>query len=284
MACPETSPTEVLGEASLAARRRFAARTTVAMFLASVAAAVVYGPVPQPQAFHDYADRRTIFEIPNAIDVLSSWPFLLVGIAAVRAALRSGSDASPPPRWERLAFGVYGVGVALTAFASATYHRDPRDATLVFDRVPMTVAFSAFLALVLGERLGERVGRSALSPLVVAGLASVGYWAWSLGGAPGGDLRPYLLAKFFPGLAAVVLLLLVPEPRETRGPIAQSLALFAVATALEWKDKEVFRATGGLVSGHTLKHLVAAAAAACLLGWFARRRAARACPGTPSAA
>jgi hypothetical protein len=139
----------------------------------------------------------------------------------------------------------------------------------------MSVAFTAFFALVLGERLGDRVGRRALVPLVSLGIASVLHWSATLDARPGGDLRAYAVVKLVPPLLTVVLLVLVPRPRETRGPIAASLVLFGVATALELLDAQVLRATGGVVSGHTLKHLVAAAAAACLLAWVGRRASRR---------
>lgn len=261
------------------ARQRWGAAAVVGLLLGGVAAALVSGPFPQPQAYHDFADRRAFLGIQNGMDVLSNAPFLIVGLLGIRAALASRRAPYPPAPWERAGFLAFASGVALVALGSAAYHLDPRDSTLVLDRLPMALAFSALFALVLGERVSARVGRATLLPAVLVGIASVAHWAWTLSRAPGGDLRAYLVVKYVPLLSLVALLSLVPEPRSTRGPLWASFAAFAVATAFEVLDAPVFRATGGLVSGHTLKHLLAAGATAFLLAWFSRRSSLLAQPG-----
>jgi hypothetical protein len=254
-------------------RRRLAGTVVLLFAVAALAGLLLHGPVPQPAAYHDFADARPGLGLANAADVLSNLPFLVVGLVALVAAARAGGDAAPLPRWERGAFAAYGAGVLLTSVGSAYYHLAPDDARLVWDRLPMAVAFGPFCSLVLGERAGARLGRLSLAPLLAIGAGGVLHWAWTLSRAPGGDLRVLLWAKFVPVVAAALFVLLVPEPRGTRRPLLLSIGLFALATALEALDRPTYEATGGLVSGHTLKHLAAAAAAACLVAWFSRRRA-----------
>ena len=50
-----------------------------------------------------------------------------------------------------------------------------------------------------------------------------------------------------------------------RQALAWSLALYAVAKVTETFDVRIFQMTGQLISGHTLKHLLAAASAAVIL-------------------
>lgn len=242
--------------------------------LGGIAAGLVSGPIPQPQAYHDFADRRGAFGVPNALDVLSNAPFLLVGLLGIAAAIRSRGVPVPPASWERLGFLLVSVGVAVVALGSAYYHLDPRDQTLVWDRLPMAMAFSAFFALLLGERVSPRLGCIVLLPLFLLGVVSVLHWWWTLSLAPGGDLRAYLVVKFVPLVATILLLLLVPDPKSTRAPLWAAIAAFTLATVLELLDPEVFRVTGHVVSGHTLKHLAAALACFFLLVWFRRRGAA----------
>jgi hypothetical protein len=60
------------------------------------------------------------------------------------------------------------------------------------------------------------------------------------------------------------------------------LVLYAVAKVFELGDEAIFHATGEVVSGHTLKHLVAALAVLPVL--VAVRQNARAAVGAPAPA
>jgi hypothetical protein len=103
---------------------------------------------------------------------------------------------------EILPYWVFFAGVALTSAGSAWYHLAPDDARLVWDRLPMTIAFMSLVAAVVSERIDVRIGNLLLWPLVLLGLASVVYWRWSaLAGFE--NLRPYLAVQF--GSIAVVL-------------------------------------------------------------------------------
>lgn len=46
-------------------------------------ALIVHGPIPQWAAYHAFADRRALFGLPNAADVLSSLPFGMIGLWAL---------------------------------------------------------------------------------------------------------------------------------------------------------------------------------------------------------
>jgi hypothetical protein len=138
-----------------------------------------------------------------------------------------------------------------TAAGSTWYHLDPNDATLAWDRVPMTVVFAGVLGVALARRVGDGVARIALAAMLALGVASVVYWRAS------GDLSLYLTLQFG-GIAALVLLLLVTRRGDDPFAWWWLLAWYAAAKLVEAADAAIWSATGGLVAGHALKHLFAA--------------------------
>ncbi len=254
--------------APLAARRRLAGLGLVAAALVAATTLLLHGPIPQDEAYHAFADGRPWFGIPNGADVFSNAAFVVAGLVAFAALDRTRRAPTPPPRWAQVAFALFALGVLSTAAGSTIYHLRPSNPTLVWDRLPMSIGFATFATLVVGERLGDRVGRALLAPAALLGAASVLAWAATLDGARGGDLRLYAFVQYFSILTVVALLILVPEPRTTRRPLALACGTYALAKVLEALDADVLRATAGLVSGHTLKHVVAAVAALFLARWY----------------
>jgi hypothetical protein len=127
----------------------------------------------------------------------------------------------------------------------------------------MTIAFMGLLTAVITERIGVAVGRRAFAALLAIGMGSVAWWYWSEL-RHSGDLRPYLVVQFG-SVAVIALLLWLYPPRYSGGAyLVTTLGLYGAAKALESADGQVFRVTG-FVSGHTLKHLVAALAGAALI-------------------
>lgn len=223
-------------------------------------------PIAQPQEYHNFAEQRVWLGIPHFLDVLSNALFLATGAAGL-ARLSAGVFADPRERWP---YAVFFAGLVLTGVASGWYHLEPTDARLAGDRLAMTVAFAGFTAVVLTERLGLRIGLSALLALLMAGPASVLYWA-ATEAAGIGDLRPYGLVQITPLLLVLLLLWLMPARYSRGGDLLAVLALYALAMMLEWLDRPIFELTG-IVSGHTLKHLIAALAGYGLLRHVRLRR------------
>jgi len=154
----------------------------------------------------------------------------------------------------RAPWWVLFVGVTLTAFGSAYYHLAPNDATLVWDRLPMAFAFSGLIAGTLAER-ARRLSWLLLVAFVLVGTDSVIYWRIT------GNLLPYLVMQFGFILIAVFATALMPAPATRANWLYGAAALYAAAIASEKLDHPILALTGGIVSGHTLKHLFAAAAA-----------------------
>ena len=234
----------------------FSARGTVILLggvgLVSIAALAAMPPITQDQHYHAFADSRPLFGIANFWNVVSNLPFVLVGAVGLARYRQDATTAA-------LFFGIL-----LTGFGSSYYHLAPRDGTLFWDRLPMTIGFMALLAGALGERFGRRAGEIALWPLLAIGVASLMWWRWT------GDLRPYVWVQFYPCLVLPILYWWFPVM--TGAPILiLAAALYGLSKALEYFDPSVY-AVGAVVSGHTLKHLAAAAACLALLHYFGQRR------------
>ncbi len=240
-----------------------------AVTAAAVAATFALPRLPQDPAYHAFADRRTFARLPNAADVLSNLAFLAVGFLGLRV-LRTRRAGFLDAR-ERAPWFVLFAGVILTAAGSAIYHLAPTSSSLVLDRLPMSVAFMGLFSAMVAERLDVRAGTRFLVPLLAVGTVSVLWWyATELRGS--GDLRPYYLVQAYT-LAAIPLLLVIAPARYTgSGWLVAGLALYAFAKLTEARDGAIFAATRGVVSGHTLKHLLAASAIGAVVVMLAQRR------------
>lgn len=229
------------------------------IILAIIVAAIVatfslLDPIAQEPAYHNFADQRRIINIANFYNVLSNLPFVIIGFMGMRlVALRQATGGLAELRIMYLTF--FG-GVLLTGFGSVHYHLQPGNQTLLWDRLPMTVAFMALFSAIIGEYISSRLALKLFVPLLIAGIASVVYWyATELDGH--GDLRAYLLVQFLPVLLIPLILWLFDSKLNGDRYIWGVIGAYAVSKLMEVFDAQVYSAVG-LLSGHSLKHLVAA--------------------------
>ena len=236
--------------------------TLLVVVLLLFGGAVMVPPIAQDD-HHVTMDGRSIAGVPNGMDVLSNLLFFAVGIAGLAATVERRGRTPFRDRWTRWPYRALFAGVVLTTFGSAWYHLAPSTARVVWDRLPMTVAFMGLLAAVIAERVNTRLARVLFAPLLVAGAGSVVYW-YATQFAGHGDLRPYAVVQF--GSLTVVVLVLGLYRSEDRGGtwLGLGLALYALAKIFELNDAPIYRALG-IVSGHTLKHVTAAAAVGCVV-------------------
>jgi hypothetical protein len=240
--------------------------------LSCLIAVAAVQPIPQDPAYHNFADQRPLFGVPHCLNVVSNAPFVLFGLLGLGWLLRPSVFRSPnlfAAPWERWAFLVLLTFVVITGFGSAYYHSQPNNGTLYWDRLPLTVVFMTFFAMVLGERINSRLGPWLWLPLVATGVFAVTYWQWTeLQGA--GDLRLYALVQFFPLLVIPILLLAFPARYYRTADLVAILAWYGLAKVLELADGVIYSANG-VVSGHTLKHLAASMGALWVVLMLHRR-------------
>jgi len=219
-------------------------------------------PIPQNPEYHLFADTRQFFGIPNCFDVISNLLFLAVGIIGVQFCLRREIGIA------RTAWIILFVGVGLVSIGSAYYHWNPTNKTLVWDRLPMTIGFMSLFVALFSEHVDKRLARLLLFPALTVGIASVFYWYWK------DDLRPYVWVQFVPLLTVPVLMILYRNNYGYSHKWLLLIALFwyVLAKVTELYDLAIFDYTQGLVSGHSLKHLLAASGCYSILVMLHRRK------------
>ena len=227
--------------------------TLLILLAASLIGLLFLPPIAQDQSYHAFADQRTILGIPNFWNVVSNIPFIAVGAAGLWQLRRN------------VAISVLFVGILLTGFGSAYYHLDPNDRTLFWDRLPMATSFMAILANAIEEQVDLKVGAALLWPFVTVGVLSLMLWRWT------GDLRLYGWVQFSPAVALILLFLLFPPAYSGASSWLIAAAFYALAKLFEFYDHAIY-SMGSILSGHTLKHIAAAAACFVVLEHFKKRR------------
>jgi hypothetical protein len=224
----------------------------------------------QPASYHNFADQRTMMGIPNFWNVASNLPFAVIGAWGIVFLFSSTGErdrafVDPRERWPYL---VLFIGLFLTCFGSAYYHLAPSNATLVWDRLPMSIMFAGFVAAVIAERVDAEFGAKLLPFLVLLSTASVLQWYYSERQGHG-DLRWYAAVQIY----SVLVLLIAPILRSKYTRSLDFLVVFilyAFAKILETFDRKIY-GVYQVVSGHTLKHLAAAMAGYWILRMLLKR-------------
>ena len=237
-------------------------RSVIWLAVLFLAALFVFAPpIAQPQDYHAFADDRELVRgIPNTLNVLSNLAFVSAGLFGVLTMLAPRRFGNPFERWDAI---VLFAGTLLTAIGSAIYHLHPNDATLVYDRCGMIVGFMSFLSMMIHRHDGG--GRWLLPLLLAVGATSIVWWrAFD-------DLRPYVWVQFFPILAVMTMVMLDRhDAREVR-VLCVVLVMYTLAKIFEILDRQVFSMTHEIISGHTLKHVSAAAAPFAIALWIRKR-------------
>ncbi|HKS24903.1 MAG TPA: alkaline phytoceramidase [Thermoanaerobaculia bacterium] len=216
-------------------------RLVLTGFAAAIVAVFVFHPAPfrQPQAYHHFADMRAWAGIPNTLNVVSNIGFLAVFVAWLLARTQRS-----------VAEWTFFLGVFLTSIGSSLYHLHPSNTTLPWDRLGMAIAFMALLAILIRAPLAWLAAFEAfgIAAVIVSGVYD--------------DLRLYGVAQFYPVLVLLIFI---------EGWLWAAAAAYAIAKLCEQFDRQIFDALHHTVSGHTLKHLFAAAGIYFIWRWLRRR-------------
>lgn len=226
-------------------------------------------PMAQPQAYHSFAEQSACLGVPHCHDTFSNLLFLPAALAGLVFLGGGAAQASFIDPREKTPYALFFLAILLVGLASGYYHLAPDNSRLIWDRAAIALAMMSWFAAILGERVSIVWSRRLLPGLLLAALASVVYWAWSEQ-AGQGDLRAYGLVQIVPMLFVPLLLWLYPPRYSGDRDILIVLGLYPLALLCDLLDRSIAELTG-FVSGHTLKHVLAASAA----GWVAiglRRR------------
>jgi len=243
-------------------------RWLIGFTLLAFVSVFVLPPMRQPIAYHDFADHRHAYGIANFLDVISNLGFLLAGIVGLLIVF--SGRARFEFAGERWPFAIFFLGVLLTALGSGYYHLAPDNETLFWDRLPMTIAFMGLVSSQIVDRINVRAGLVLLLPMLLLGVASVVYWrATERMGV--GNVMPYGVLQAYSVFVLLLLARMSPS-RYTRGnDIYWVFGWYVLSKLLETFDGQVL-AINHVVSGHTLKHLAAAAAGFVVCYMLLRRK------------
>jgi len=220
-------------------------------------------PINQSTLYHDFADQRSYFGVANFWNVISNLPFLIVGCLGLfniyyskRINLLADLKSS---------YTLFFIGIFMVALGSSYYHALPSNNSLVWDRLPMTIAFMSLFSIVIGEYISPKLGKTLLWPLIILGISSVVYWNNV------DDLRSYIIIQFLPTLLIPLILIFFKSSYSYRSGYWLLLAAYIIAKLLEHFDSQIYDALY-FISGHSIKHLAAALGIYLLLVSFNKRR------------
>lgn len=222
-------------------------------------------PIRQDQTYHHFADDRPFLGVAKAGDTLSNFAFIAVGVLGLLFMWRErhGPARFEAPEEMRAYWVLFGA-LTLTGLGSGYYHQAPDDVRLVWDRLPMAIAFMSLFAAIIAERVSRTAGVRLLVPLIALGVGSVVYWAIFE------NLWPYYVVQFGSMAALLVLGAVYPSRYTKGGMLFLILAVYAVAKLLETYDRDIYE-LGHWVSGHSLKHVAAACGGYLILHSLMRR-------------
>ncbi len=219
--------------------------------LITIAIIIFMKPIPQDVMYHHFANDNTIFGITNCWNVVSNIGFIILGLLGLHFIRKN--NINNPIIWTLF------VGVVLTGFGSAYYHYAPNNTTLVWDRLPMTIVFTSFFALIYGWCFCTKMGFKIWLVSLAAGIYSVFYWQYTEHEFRG-DLRLYAIVQFLPILLiAIIVATNFKKHTFLLKPICMIVLWYVIAKLLEHFDVYLFETTNFL-SGHPIKHLAAAVA------------------------
>ncbi len=210
--------------------------------LISIIIVLIIPPIEQDISYHNFSDKIHMNGVSNFWNVLSNLPFLIVGIYGILNL----------NRFEKIKtqISVFFIGITLVALGSGYYHYSPDNNTLIWDRLPMTIAFTALMSIVISEFISLKKGKQLLIPLIILGIISIMYWIYF------NDLRLYVLIQFYPMIAIPIVLILFKQNISETIAYWCLLASYILAKIFENYDYEIHN-TLKIISGHSLKHIMA---------------------------
>jgi predicted membrane channel-forming protein YqfA (hemolysin III family) len=210
-------------------------------------------PIGQDQKYHLFADQRSMLSIPNFIDVTTNIFFAFIGLFGLYITVRNKREFA---KWSWL---VFFFGIYTLCFSSGYYHWSPNDETLFWDRLSLTLIFVSMVIALLSEYISFRIEKFFLVPALIFGIFSIIYWHVF------GDLRIYFWVLLAPMMTITLLLILYPDKNQNKKYLIMTLIFYLLAKLVEFYDREIFLINNEILSGHSLKHIFAAAGAFSIL-------------------
>ncbi|KAI4379656.1 hypothetical protein MLD38_005927 [Melastoma candidum] len=204
--------------------------------------------IPYSPTHHVYADMRNFLGVPNTLNVFTNFPFLVVGVVGLVFCLQ-GSFFNISLTGEIVGWALFYAGISGVAFGSAYYHLRPDDDRVVWDTLPMMVAYASLFSSFLVERVGQRTGLCFLWVLLLISFLSAAYERTF------NDLRLRMMFQLIPCIVIPFMTLLFP-PKYTHSRywlLAAGIYLLSKFEAVT--DRKIYMANNYIISGHSLEHI-----------------------------
>ena len=223
--------------------------------LAIVAAVILLfvGPIPQKDSYHQFADQRTLAGVANFWNVISNLPFALIAVWGFSTSQQLHDKDG------KVISYLISAGFFFLTFGSGYYHLQPDNISLVYDRLPMSLIFMSFFSWIIYDRINRAKGFLLFIALNVLGISTVLYWIYTEQSGVG-DLRWYAMVQFFPIIAIPLILWFYKSSFKHEREIIPIFAFFGFGKLAESYDAQIHTWLADVISGHTLKHVLMAAA------------------------
>ncbi len=229
----------------------------IGIAIVAIAGLFFLSPIEQNKEYHNFCDSDTIFNIPNFWNVVSNIPFLIIGLI--------GLYKSSFLLKNKIQYLIFFLGVTLVSIGSGYYHLNPNNDTLIWDRLPMTIAFMSLFSIIISEFIDLKIGLKLLFPALLIGLLSVGYWIVF------NDLKIYILVQFYPVLTILFILIFFNSRYNLTIGYWILLIAYIIAKIFEHFDYQT-QSVLKILSGHTLKHIVISIGILSLLYTYVKRK------------
>jgi len=211
---------------------------------------IAKGPTPQDLSYHQFIDNHLCCGIPNFHNVISNILFIIFGIMGI-------VDYYKYKERYTLSWLIFFVGVLLVAPGSAYYHWNPNNATLVWDRIPMTFGFMGLISSIFVDVFKTKHEKFLLVSLLLLGIYSVMHWVWFE------DLRIYAWLQGTTILVMFYMAIMYKDSHLSMKHLVGAVTLYIIAKICESNDAFIYESIH--YSGHSIKHLVAAFAVFILI-------------------
>tara|TARA_B100001175_G_scaffold246077_1_gene212721 strand:+ start:557 stop:1309 length:753 start_codon:yes stop_codon:yes gene_type:complete len=226
-----------------------AKRLYLASLFLFIIVAIAYGPIPQPQSYHDFADDREFLNIPNALDVMSNLVIVFPGLVGLAFVHERRNDPFVSDDETSIHITIF-AGMVLTFAGSVWFHLEPNDSTLLWDRLGMTIVIGSSISLMINDFWDRELAGRIHIPIILASIISLLWWPVF------DDLRLYFIVKHHPFILLPIFLIYGTRVYDKISGYFWGLSMFILATIFEFADTAIYDMTG-FISGHTLKHIAA---------------------------
>ena len=232
-----------------------------ATLVAGLIGLIARGPIEIGGLALQQADVRALGALPNAVNVLSHLPLLVVALVAGRACLvRVRNGPRRVATWARGWALLFGC-VTLGALSGAAFHAQPTIELQLLVDAAIGSASALVALLFLAERLNLGLLRSRwlLAALLSGPLAAL------LAGSSN-DLRGLIALEYLPLVLVAMAVWRLPSHGMPGRDWIVAFAISVAAHLASWADLPLWRMTQGAIGGLALSHLLLALCVA----WLAR--------------